>query len=57
MDGQRSPHISLQSGATQAESDGEQYYSGEDDSIGGDANPNSNGDGPRKRPRRPMSVS
>lgn len=53
MDIQQSPRTSLRSGATQPESDGDndQYYSGEEDSI------DANGDGPRKRQRRPMSVS
>lgn len=50
---QQSPRTSLRSGATQPESDGDndQFYSGEEDSI------DANGDGPRKRQRRPMSVS
>ncbi|KAM3074198.1 hypothetical protein ACMFMF_006221 [Clarireedia jacksonii] len=53
MDNQQSPRTSLRSGATQPESDGdnEHYYSGEDDSL------DANGDGPRKRQRRPISVS
>lgn len=50
---QQSPRTSLRSGATQPESDGENdhFYSGEEDSI------DANGDAPRKRQRRPMSVS
>lgn len=56
MDNQVSPQTSLRSAATKEESDGEndQYYSDQEGS-GGD--PNANGDGPRKRQRRPMSVS
>lgn len=53
---QASPQTSLHSGHNQPESDGEndQYFS-EDESLGGD--PDANGDGPRKRARRPLSVS
>lgn len=54
---QGSPQTSLPS-LNQPESDGDddQYLSGEDDSPGGN-NLNANGDNPRKRQRRPVSVS
>lgn len=39
-------------GAAPPESDGDQYYSHDDDESGAE-----NGGPPRKRPRRPMSVS
>jgi hypothetical protein len=53
---QASPQTSLHSVHNQPESDGEndQYFS-EDESVGGD--PDANGMGPRKRARRPLSVS
>jgi hypothetical protein len=56
MDRHRSQAASLNSGPNQAESEGdnEQYFS-EGDSLDGD--PDANGDGPRKRARRPLSVS
>lgn len=57
---QASPHNSHRSGQTQPEaedlSDEEQYASGDDDSLHG-LNNNLNGDGPRKRQKRPLSVS
>jgi hypothetical protein len=51
-----SPQASLRSGNTQPESDGDndQYPSGDESPVGDD---NANGDGPRKRQRRPLSVS
>lgn len=53
---QVSPQSSLHSGHNQAESDGENdLYFSEDESLGAD--PDANGDGPRKRARRPLSVS
>jgi hypothetical protein len=56
MDRRRSQPASLNSGNNQPESDGdnEQYFS-EGESLDGD--PDANGDGPRKRARRPLSVS
>lgn len=51
-----SSQTSLHSVHNQPESDGEndQYFS-EDESLAGD--PDANGDGSRKRARRPLSVS
>jgi hypothetical protein len=53
---QASPQTSLHSVHNHAESDGDndQYFS-EDESLVGDAD--ANGEGPRKRARRPLSVS
>ena len=50
MDIKLSPEESMRSGGTQPDSDDENAYS-EEDSVG------ENGDRPRKRQRRPMSVS
>jgi hypothetical protein len=51
MDIKHSPEASMRSAGTQPDSDDENAYS-EDDSGGGE-----NGERPRKRQRRPMSVS
>jgi hypothetical protein len=57
MDIKHSPPASLQSGAplpeSEGEGEGEHYYSQDEDDSGGAEN----GDRPRKRQRRPMSVS
>lgn len=53
---QASPQASLHSGHNQPQSDGENdQYLSEDESIAGD--PDANDEGPRKRARRPLSVS
>ena len=52
MDTKQSPQTSLRSGGAHPESDGDQYFSSDEDENGGE-----NGERPRKRQRRPMSVS